>query len=32
VFSGWRGFGNEVGHTSIDYQGPECECGLLGCV
>ncbi len=32
VFSGWRGFGNEVGHTSIDYQGPECECGLRGCV
>jgi N-acetylglucosamine repressor len=32
VLSGWRGFGNEVGHTSIDYQGPECECGLRGCV
>ncbi len=32
VYSGWRGFGNEVGHTSIDYEGPECECGLRGCV
>ena len=32
VYSGWRGFGNEIGHTSIDYNGPLCECGLRGCV
>lgn len=32
VFSGWRGFGNEVGHTSINYDGPMCACGLKGCV
>jgi N-acetylglucosamine repressor len=32
VFAGWRGFGSEVGHTSIDCDGPECECGLRGCV
>jgi len=30
--SGWRGFGNEIGHTSIDYSGPRCACGLRGCV
>jgi predicted NBD/HSP70 family sugar kinase len=30
--SGWRGFGNEVGHTSINYNGPRCSCGLRGCV
>ncbi len=32
LFSGWRGFANEVGHTSIDYDGPVCECGLRGCL
>jgi len=32
VFAGWRGFGSEVGHTSVDYNGPECDCGLRGCV
>jgi len=30
--SGWRGFGNEVGHTSINYNGPRCNCGHRGCV
>jgi len=30
--SGWRGFGNELGHTSIDHNGPRCPCGLRGCV
>jgi predicted NBD/HSP70 family sugar kinase len=30
--SGWRGFGNEVGHTSINHEGPRCGCGLHGCV
>ena len=32
LFSGWRGFANEVGHTSIAYDGPVCECGLRGCL
>jgi predicted NBD/HSP70 family sugar kinase len=32
LYSGWRGFGNEVGHTSIDMNGPECSCGLRGCM
>ncbi len=31
-YSGWRGFGNEIGHTSIDQDGPLCDCGLRGCV
>jgi predicted NBD/HSP70 family sugar kinase len=30
--TGWRGFGNEVGHTSINFKGPRCRCGLRGCV
>ena len=24
--------GNEIGHTSIDMNGPLCDCGLRGCV
>jgi len=32
LYSGWRGFGNELGHTSIDMNGPLCSCGLRGCV
>lgn len=32
LYSGWSGFGNEVGHTSINYDGPKCKCGLRGCV
>jgi predicted NBD/HSP70 family sugar kinase len=32
IYRGWRGFGSEVGHTSIDLDGPVCDCGLAGCV
>jgi predicted NBD/HSP70 family sugar kinase len=32
IYAGWRGFGHEIGHTSIDFRGPRCECGLRGCV
>ncbi len=32
LFSGWRGFGDEIGHTSIHQDGPRCSCGLRGCV
>ena len=32
LYSGWRGFGNEIGHTSINMNGPLCDCGLRGCV
>ncbi|MDR3409343.1 MAG: ROK family transcriptional regulator [Formivibrio sp.] len=32
IYSGWGGFGNEIGHISIDQNGPQCKCGLRGCV
>ena len=32
LYRGWDGFGSEVGHTSIDLQGPRCSCGLSGCL
>lgn len=32
IYSGWRGFGSEIGHMSIDLNGPRCRCGLRGCV
>lgn len=32
LYSGWNGFGNEIGHMSIDLNGPRCRCGLCGCV
>jgi predicted NBD/HSP70 family sugar kinase len=32
LYSGWHGFGNEIGHTSINQNGPLCDCGLRGCV
>jgi len=32
IYAGWRGFGNEIGHTSVDLYGPNCSCGLRGCV
>jgi len=30
LFVGPRGFGAEIGHTTIDFQGPECSCGQAG--
>jgi predicted NBD/HSP70 family sugar kinase len=32
LYRGWNGFGGEIGHTSIDFNGPRCSCGLNGCV
>jgi predicted NBD/HSP70 family sugar kinase/biotin operon repressor len=32
LYSGWRGFGSEIGHTSINFNGPRCSCGLHGCM
>jgi predicted NBD/HSP70 family sugar kinase len=32
LYTGWRGFGSETGHTSVDMNGPRCNCGLRGCV
>jgi predicted NBD/HSP70 family sugar kinase len=29
---GPSGFGNGFGHTSININGPKCECGNIGCV
>lgn len=32
VYSGPNGSGGEMGHVSIDWQGPLCPCGNRGCV
>ena len=31
LFRGTHGAGGEVGHTTIDPNGPKCECGKVGC-
>jgi predicted NBD/HSP70 family sugar kinase len=32
VFKGSHGFAGELGHTSIDINGPACKCGNRGCL
>ncbi len=32
LYEGGAGFAGEVGHMSIDYQGPPCKCGNNGCL
>lgn len=32
VFRGWRGTAGEFGHTTLDPNGPFCNCGRYGCV
>jgi glucokinase len=32
VYHGRTGAGGEGGHMSIDYRGPRCGCGKLGCI
>ena len=32
VFRGDDGGAGEIGHMTIDYNGPQCNCGNLGCV
>jgi glucokinase len=32
LFLGWRGFAGEVGHQTIDANGPLCNCGNIGCL
>jgi glucokinase len=32
IFSGPSGSGAELGHVTIDYDGPECPCGNRGCL
>jgi len=32
IFRGPTGGAGEIGHFSIDYKGPKCKCGNVGCV
>jgi len=32
LFSGEMGYAGEVGHTTIDFNGPICSCGNRGCL
>jgi len=32
LFYGESGYAGEIGHVSIDYNGPLCECGNRGCL
>lgn len=32
LYRGVGGFGHEVGHTTINYNGPKCSCGNRGCL
>ncbi len=32
IFRGPTGGAGEIGHVSIDYNGPQCNCGSVGCV
>jgi len=32
IYRGKGGFGSEIGHISIDMEGPKCECGNYGCI
>jgi glucokinase len=32
IFRGESGAAGEIGHVSIDYNGPKCNCGSFGCI
>lgn len=32
IYSGPNGSGGEMGHVTIDWQGPQCPCGNRGCL
>ena len=32
LFAGEMGFSGEIGHTTINYEGPKCACGNTGCL
>lgn len=32
LFEGDMGFGGEIGHVSINFDGPKCACGNIGCL
>lgn len=32
IYYGSSGMAGEIGHTTVDYHGPQCECGNQGCL
>lgn len=32
LYHGMQGAAGELGHTTIDYKGPKCNCGSYGCI
>lgn len=32
IFRGEFGAAGEIGHMTVDYDGPECKCGSIGCI
>ncbi len=32
IYHGEKGAAGEIGHISIDYNGPKCNCGSYGCI
>lgn len=32
IYHSYRGLESEIGHVSIDYNGPKCSCGNRGCL
>lgn len=32
LYHGMQGAAGELGHTTIDYNGPKCNCGSYGCI
>ena len=32
LYTGTNGFGGEIGHMTIDQNGPTCNCGNIGCL
>lgn len=32
LIDGIRGMGGELGHTTVDMEGPRCTCGSVGCI
>jgi glucokinase len=32
IFRGEYGAAGEIGHMTIDYKGPQCNCGAIGCI
>lgn len=32
IYRGQTGGAGEIGHVTIDYEGPQCKCGSFGCI